>query len=104
MANNYYFIDDSVSAGSSTMLSIRNESATFGIGATSGILATSLGIAGLSTTQNLIVTGITTVGLGTTSAPSSNSQMSFELTSNTNLRIKVRGSDGILRSANITLA
>ena len=49
------------------------------------------------------ITGITTVGLGTTSTPPSNSQMSFELNSNTNLIIKVRGTDGILRSANITL-
>jgi hypothetical protein len=50
-----------------------------------------------------LITGITTVGLGTTSTPPSNSQMSFELTSNTNLRIKVRGTDGVLRSSNITL-
>jgi hypothetical protein len=53
---------------------------------------------------NTIVTGIATVGLGATSTPPSNSQMSFELTSNTNLRIKVRGTDGVLRSADITLA
>ena len=50
-----------------------------------------------------LVTGIATVGLGTTSTPPSNSQMSFELTSNTNLRVKVRGTDGVLRSGNITL-
>jgi hypothetical protein len=53
---------------------------------------------------NTIITGITTIGLGATSLPPSNSQLSFELTSNTNLRIKVRGTDGVLRSANITLA
>lgn len=53
---------------------------------------------------NLNVTGIATVGLGTTSSPPENSQLSFELTSNTNLRIKVRGTDGVLRSANITLS
>jgi len=53
---------------------------------------------------NMLVTGITTVGLGSTSTPPSNSQLSFELTSDTNLRIKVRGTDGVLRSANITLA
>lgn len=52
---------------------------------------------------NTIITGISTVGLGTTSTPPSNSQFSFELTSNTNLRIKVRGTDGVLRSADITL-
>ena len=51
-----------------------------------------------------LITGITTVGLGTTSTPPSNSQLSFELINDTNLRIKVRGSDGVLRSANITLA
>ena len=33
-----------------------------------------------------------------------NSQMSFALTTNTNLRISVRGSDGVTRVANITLA
>jgi hypothetical protein len=51
-----------------------------------------------------LITGITTLGLANTSTPPSNSQLSFELTSNTNLRIKVRGSDGVLRSANITLS
>ena len=51
-----------------------------------------------------LITGVTTVGLAATSTPPNNSQMSFELTSNTNLRIKVRGTDGVLRSANITLA
>jgi hypothetical protein len=30
--------------------------------------------------------------------------MSFELTTDTNLRVKVRGSDGVLRSGNIILA
>jgi hypothetical protein len=53
---------------------------------------------------NTIITGITTIGLGSTSSPSVNSTMSFELTSNTNLRIKVRGTDGTLRSGNITLS
>ena len=51
-----------------------------------------------------LITGISTVGLGDTSTPPNNSQMSFELTSNTNLRIKVRGTDGVLRSGNITLS
>jgi hypothetical protein len=42
----------------------------------------------------------------TATAPSlgTNSQMVFNLTSNTNLRISVRGSDGVTRTANITLA
>jgi hypothetical protein len=54
--------------------------------------------------SGIIHSGITTVGVGSTSTPPSNSQMSFELTSNTNIRIKVRGTDGVLRSGNITLA
>jgi len=124
MAKNYYYIDGNVSAGQSTLLAIENESASFGIGATtdleteqltvttlkvgtaitanSGIItANSLNISGVTTT---FISGITTVGLGSTSNPPYNAQMSFELTSNTNLRIKVRGTDGVLRSGNITLS
>jgi len=124
MAKNYYYIDGNVSAGQSTLLAIENESASFGIGATtdleteqltvttlkvgtaitanSGIItANSLDISGVTTT---FISGITTVGLGSTSNPPYNAQMSFELTSNTNLRIKVRGTDGVLRSGNITLS
>lgn len=41
---------------------------------------------------------------GTAPTLATNSQMVFNLTSNTNLRISVRGSDGVTRVANITLA
>jgi len=41
---------------------------------------------------------------GTAPTLSANSQMVFNLTSNTNLRISVRGTDGTTRTANITLA
>ena len=71
----------------------------FNIGIGSTLPTSKLTVAGTA-----LIAGITTVGLGNTSTPPSNSQMSFELTSDTNLRIKVRGSDGVLRSANITLA
>jgi hypothetical protein len=55
-------------------------------------------------TGSTIITGITTIGISSAaSSPPSNYQLSFELTSNTNLVIRVRGSDGALRSANITL-
>lgn len=54
--------------------------------------------------DSLSISGITTIGLGSTSTPPNNSQMSFELISNTQLRIKVRGSDGVLRSADIILS
>lgn len=62
-----------------------------------------LSVSGVSTLGALI-TGIATVGLANTSTPPNNSQLSFELISDTQLRIKVRGSDGVLRSADITLA
>ena len=102
---------------------------TLGITTTTDLTAQSLVVSGVSTFNNNIIqtsglvgigttnptsklhvvgssliTGISTVGLGTTSTPPSNSQMSFELTTDTNLVIKVRGTDGLLRSANITLA
>jgi len=73
------------------------QSASVGIGTTTP--AAKLHVVG-----NTIITGITTVGLGSTSSPSVNSTMSFELTSDTNLRIKVKGTDGTLRSGNITLS
>jgi hypothetical protein len=41
---------------------------------------------------------------GTAPTLAANSQMVFNLTSNTNLRISVRGTDGTTRTANITLA
>jgi len=83
---------------------------TAGVGTVTVNSGTNLGIGTARATSPLhvvgdsLVTGIATVGLGTTSTPPSNSQMSFELTSNTNLRVKVRGTDGVLRSGNITLA
>jgi hypothetical protein len=58
----------------------------------------------LNVNGGLVVSGISTVGLGTTSNLTTNSTLSFELTSNTNLRIRVRGSDGVIRSANLTLS
>jgi len=54
--------------------------------------------------STILVSGISTVGLGTTSNPPNNSQLSFELISDTQLRIKVRGNDGILRSADFILS
>jgi hypothetical protein len=96
-------------SGSRTLITVG--SATAGAASTVFIPSpTNLGIGITNPTSPLhvvgstLITGITTVGLGTTSTPPSNSQMSFELITDTNLRIKVKGSDGVLRSANITLA
>jgi hypothetical protein len=52
----------------------------------------------------LNVTGVSTVGLGSTSTPTSNSSFSFELTNNTTLTVRVRGTDGVVRTGIITLA
>lgn len=42
--------------------------------------------------------------LSTSTTPTTNSTMEFQLTSNTQLTIKVKGSDGVVRSTNITLS
>ena len=53
---------------------------------------------------NANISGITTLGLGSTSSPSVISTMSFELTNNTTLTVRVRGSDGTTRVGIITLS
>ena len=50
------------------------------------------------------ISGIATVGLGSTSSPSINSTMSFELTDNTTLTVRVKGTDGVVRTGIITLS
>ena len=62
------------------------------------------GSANLAISGSLNVSGISTFKVASTPNLTVNSTLSFELTSNTNLRVKVRGSDGVLRSGNITLA
>lgn len=84
-----------------TRLSVTGNSNFAGI-TTVGIGST-IGPASLNVLGNASVSGIVTVGLASTSNPGSNSSMSFELTSNTSLVIKVRGSDGVLRSTTLTL-
>ena len=46
----------------------------------------------------------TQIAVGTDTSPATNGGMTFTLTSNTTLRVSVRGTDGTVRSANITLA
>ena len=58
----------------------------------------------LTASPNLTVTGVTTLGLSTVATAPDNESISFELSSNTNLRVRVRGSDGVLRTGNITLS
>ena len=52
---------------------------------------------------DLNVSGNITIGVDSSPSLTKNSTLTFELTSNTNLVVKVRGSDGIIRTANITL-
>lgn len=48
--------------------------------------------------------GTLTASPAASATPASNGQMTFELTSNTTLKIKVKGSDGTVRSVSLTLA
>jgi hypothetical protein len=97
------YLDDSTSGGQGTILSIQQNGSEFGVGISTDIICNNIS-AGIVTVTNLRVSGIATVGLGTTSDLTTNSTLSFELTSNTNLRIRVRGTDGVIRSANLTLS
>lgn len=58
----------------------------------------------LNVNGGLVVSGVSTVGIASTSNLTVNSTLSFELTSNTNLRVRVRGTDGVIRSTNLTLS
>lgn len=89
------------STNPSSQLYVVGNSFITGVSTFSGITTFTSSV-GFSTNVNIL--GVTTVGLGTTSSPPNNSQMSFELTSNTNLRVKVRGTDGTLRMVDLTLS
>lgn len=55
--------------------------------------------------SGVVHSGITTIGLTTTAtAPSVNATMSFELTNNTTLTIRVKGTDGTTRTGTVTLS
>jgi hypothetical protein len=75
-----------------------------------GVITAISGITTITPTTNLnvngglIVSGVSTVGIASTSNLTEDSTFTFELTSNTNLRINVRGTDGVIRSANLTLS
>jgi hypothetical protein len=66
-------------------------------------IGTSIPTSKLHVVGNTLITGITTVGLGTISSPAINSSMSFELTSNNTLTVRVRGADGTIRTGTIVL-
>ena len=77
------------------------------------VAITSTGFVGLGITNpsvkldvagNVRISGVSTVGLGSTSSPTVNSTMSFELTDNTTLTVRVRGTDGIVRTGIVSLS
>jgi hypothetical protein len=54
--------------------------------------------------SDLTATGTVSFFPAASVTPTTNGQMTFELTSNTTLTIRVKGSDGTVRSAALTLA
>jgi len=58
----------------------------------------------LNVNGSLVVSGVSTIGIASTSNLTVNSTLSFELISNTNLRIRVRGNDGVTRVGIVTLS
>jgi hypothetical protein len=57
----------------------------------------------LNVNGGLVVSGVSTVGIASTSDLTVNSTFTFELIDDTTLTIRVRGSDGVIRSADIPL-
>ena len=86
----------------------------FQVGAGSSVVVIdSMGELGIGTTSPRVqldvigsanISGVTTLGLTVSTAPSTNSTMSFELTNNTTLTVRVKGSDGTTRIGIITLS
>jgi hypothetical protein len=62
------------------------------------------GSANLDISGNINVSGISTFKVASSPNLTVNSTLSFELTSDTNLTVYARGTDGIIRSANLTLS
>lgn len=87
-----------------------NQLSISGINSITGSNLSISGIDKITPTSNLTIggslniTGVSTVGVASTSSLSVNSTLTFELISNTSLRVRVRGTDGIIRSANLTLS
>jgi hypothetical protein len=93
-----------ISGDANTISGVSTISANIGvITAISGI-TTITPVTELNVNGGLIVSGVSTVGIASTSNLTEDSTFTFELTSNTNLRISVRGTDGVIRSANLTLS
>jgi hypothetical protein len=98
MTRYHTFIDASTEIGQTTIDGILQNGSEFGVGISSEITIDNLNVDG-----GLVVSGVSTVGLSSISNPIDNSTFSFELLNNNTLSVRVRGSDGKLRTANILL-
>ena len=79
------------------------------LGAANVVLATDADGLMYTTSVGVTPAGNVTAGAlflspGTSVIPATNSQLGFELTSNTTLTVRARGSDGVVRSVALTLA
>ena len=94
-----------VGFGSTTNLSIGSTiTAIFEVNRNGNVgVGTSVPTSTLHVQGNATITGITTFGLEATSAPTINRTMSFELTNNNTLTVRVRGTDGLVRTGIIAL-
>ena len=94
-SGDYFFIQKNGNSGTADILQYSNAAMRFGANYGNR----------LTFDMTIDASGNLLVGVPTTPpALAVNSQMVFNLTSNTNLRISVRGTDGTTRTANITLA
>jgi hypothetical protein len=58
----------------------------------------------LNVDGGLVVSGVSTIGIASTSNLTEDSTLTFELVDDTTLAVRVRGSDGVIRSANLILS
>ena len=94
-----------VGFSSATNLSIGQNIATiFEVNSNGNVgVGTSVPNSTLHVQGNTMITGITTLGLSSSSSPTINSTMSFELTNNNTLTVRVKGTDGTVRTGTIAL-
>ena len=106
-------LQGSTTFGSNTIVIDSEDNSITGVGTITANDVSTSSISGITTITpvtelnvngGLIVSGVSTVGLASTSNLIEDSSLTFELVSNTTLAIKVRGTDGVIRSANISLS
>jgi len=106
-------LQGSTTFGSNTIVIDSEDNSITGVGTITANDVSTSSISGITTITpvtelnvngGLIVSGVSTVGLASTSNLIEDSTLTFELVDDTTLAIKVRGTDGVIRSANISLS